>query len=282
MALRLKLLAAVVTLSAGVAVPATALATTQSGHSGDVSATFSFVGTFPNFKHQRLKIVRAGKVLYDQPVTAPALQCGNDCGPGVFRPHASSVTVRDIESDGQPDVILSLFSGGANCCFIDQVFSFDPGTMTYVKTDHDFAYEGATIKRLTSKGPYEFLSANGAFIGEFTDNADSGAPIQIWSFGGHRFTDVTRQYPKLIAADAASWLRLFKHPVSRNNTVGPIAAWAADEELLGQDKLVQSTLASEARKGDLRSPPGSAGVWPSGKRFITALNRFLRSEGYLK
>ena len=114
MALRLKLLAAVVTLSAGVAVPATALATTQSGHSGDVSATFSFVGTFPNFKHQRLKIVRAGKALYDQPVTAPALQCGNDCGPGVFRPHASSVTVRDIESDGQPDVILSLFSGGAN------------------------------------------------------------------------------------------------------------------------------------------------------------------------
>jgi hypothetical protein len=281
MALRLKLLAPLLTLAAGLAVPAGTLAKTQSGHSGDVSATFSFAGTFLNFTHQRLKIVRAGKVLYNQPVTSPATECGTQCGPGAFGSHASSVTVMDIESDGQPDVILSLFSGGANCCFIDQVFSLNAGKTTYVKTDHDFLYEGAAIKRLAANGPPEFLSANGAFIGEFTDNADSGAPIQIWSFSAHRFRDVTRaRYPNLIKADAARWLKLFKHPQVKNNTVGLIAAWAADEELLGQDKLVQSTLAFEAAKGDLRAPPGA--MLKSGKPFIKALNRFLIKNGYEK
>ena len=254
----LKLLTVLLTLAAGLAGPADAVAATQSGHSGDVSVTFSFAGTAPNVTHQRLKIVRAGKVLYNAAVSSPV--CGSQCGPGAIGSHASSVSVRDIESDGQPDVILSLFSGGADCCFVDQVFSLNAGRTTYIKTERNFAYEGAAIKDLAHNGHYQFLSGNGAFVGEFTDNADSGAPIQILSFGAHRFHDVTRQYPKLIAADAVSWLKLFEHPQTRDDTVGLIAAWAADEELLGQDKLVQSTLDSEASKGDLRSPPGSGGI----------------------
>jgi hypothetical protein len=266
-------------LSAGLALPAAALASTQSGHSGDVSATFSFTGTAPFVKHQRLKIVRAGKVIYDQAVSSPL--CADQCGPGVFGRHASSVSVRDIESDGSPDVILSLFSGGANCCFLDQVFSFDPGTMTYVETERDFAYEGAAIKDLAHNGHSEFVSSDPAFVGEFTDNAGSGAPIEILTFSARRFHDVTRQYPKQIAADAAGWLKLFHHPQTKDDTVGLIAAWAADEELLHNNKLVQLTLASEASKGDLLSPP-SGGVWPSGKRFIKALNRFLVKNGYEK
>ncbi len=280
MGLRLKPFAAWLALAAWPALAAAAVASTQSGHSGDVSATFSFTGTLPDFKHQRLKIVRAGKTLYDQPVTSPAGECGRDCGPGAFGPHASSVSVRDLESDGQPDVILSLFSGGANCCFIDQVFSLNTGRTTYVKTDHDFAYGGAAIKDLGHNGQLEFLSVDGGFVGAFTDNADSGAPLQIWSFSAHRFHDVTRQYPKLIAADAAKWLKLFRHPQTKDNTVGLIAPWAADEELLGQDKLVQSTLAAEAAKGDLRVPPEL--MLQSGKRFVSALNRFLVKNGYEK
>jgi hypothetical protein len=276
MLLRSRLLAALLTLAAGLALPAAALAATQSAHSGDVSAAFSFTGTAPNFKGQRLKIVRAGKVLYNRPVNSPL--CGEECGP-TSGSHASSLTVRDIESNGQPDVILSLFSEGANCCFLDQIFSLNPGRTAYVKTERNFDTYGATIKDLARNGRYEFLSADPAFVGQFTDNAGSGAPIQVLTFSTRRFHDVTRHYPKLIAADAASWLKLFKHTQTKDDTVGLIAAWAADEELLGHNPLVQSTLASEAAKGDLRSPP-SGGLWASGKRFIKALNRFLVHAGY--
>ena len=127
--------------------------------------------------------------------------------------------------------------------------------MTYVKTEHDFASSGATLRRLS--GQWRFLSADPGFKYAFTDGADSGEPIQIWRFAAQRFVDVTRAYPKLIRADASSWLQLFRAHIA--NGVGLIAAWAADEELLGHDALVQSTLKTERRRGDLRAGPAGSG-----------------------
>lgn len=254
------------------AATAAAKVTTQTGSSGGVTATFTFTGSAPLVSHPRLTIVLAGQELYNQPVSSH--QCGTECGPGAFGAHASSVRVLNIEGNGQPDVILELYSGGANCCFIDQVFSLDPGTMTYVKTEHVFD-TGALIKTLAPSHRWVFVSSDANFKYEFTDGADSGEPIQIWSFGSHRFSNVTRHYPKQIAADAATWLRLFKHHVA--NGVGLIAAWAADEELLGHNKLVQSTLAAYAAKGALLD--GSIGL-ATGKPFIAKLNKLLRKLGY--
>ena len=261
---------ALLTLSA----VAWARSTSQTASAGGVTATFSYSGSAVTASNPQLRIIRDGQTTYDQPVSSS--QCGNQCGPGVFGAHQSSVRVIRLQPGGEPDVILELFGGGANCCFLDQVFSYSVATHTYVKTEQDFASAGVELRRLGSARRWRFRSANDAFKYEFTDGADSGDPIQIWSFAGGAFHDVTRSYPKLIAADAARWLKLFTHHIS--NGVGVIAAWAADEELLGHDKLVQSTLASEARRGDLRDGGYIGGA--KGRRFITRLNRFLRQLGY--
>lgn len=258
-------------LSAVLAAVALARTTTQTAHAGNVSATFTFSGSAPNVKSSRLSITRAGQELYNQAVRSK--QCSPYCSPGGFGgSHPSSVKVADIEGNGSPDVVLELFSGGASCCFIDQVFTYDAGTMTYVKTEHNFAY-GAVVQKISGK--WRFRSADGAFLCAFTDCADSGEPIQIWSFSARRFHDMTRKYTRLIRSDAARWLSRFKHHVS--NGVGLIAAWAADEELLGKNRLVQSTLADEASKGNLRD--GASGL-ATGKKFIKALNKLLRRYRY--
>ncbi len=267
---RISAVALTVTLLLVVAGPAWAKTTTQTSHSGNVTATFSFTGSPPNVKHQRLTIVRAGQQVYSQAVSAHL--CGSLCGPAAVGAHASSVSVADIEGNGEPDVVLELYSGGASCCFIDQVFSYDPGTMTYSKTERNFAY-GVLLRKIS--GRWRFKSSDGAFLCAFTDCADSGQPIQIFSFSAGRFHNLTRHYPRLIRSDAAIWLHAFKHHVS--NGVGLIAAWAADEELLGNNKQVQSTLSSEAAKGKLRD--GSAGL-ASGKKFVKKLNALLRKLGY--
>ena len=241
---------------------------TQQASADGITATYTYTGSFPMITGSRLRIVKAGQELYNQPVTSPA--CGKQCGPDRFGPGASSVGVVPLESRSSPDVVLELFSGGANCCFVDQVFALDPGTMTYVKTEHDFGPAGALIKRLAPGHKWSFVSADGNFKYEFTDGADSGEPLQIWRYRALKFTDVTRQYPKLIGSDASRWLRLFGHHIA--NGVGLIAAWAADEELLGHDKLVQTTLAGEARQGKLRD--GGNGL-ATGRKFVTALNRLL-------
>ncbi len=259
-------------LAACLALPASAAAhrarvTVATSH---VSASLSGVGTPAK---TRLTIRLNGQRLYDQHVRSQF--CGTLCDVTALTPGTSPLKVLDVESDGQPDVLLGLYSGGAHCCFVDQVFSLDPGTMTYVKVEHNFLDAGARIKKLDTH--YEFLSAD-ARISEagFTDFADSGAPIQIWRVINRRFVDVTRQYPRLIKPDAAIWMKAFRSHL--RNGVGFIAAWAADEDLLGKSRLVSSTLAGLARKQRLRSTLGLP--HHSETAFVAELQKALRALGY--
>jgi hypothetical protein len=247
-----------------------ALAATQTASSGDVSATFSYKGKVPNYSHLRLTITRAGTVAYDHKVTDTAT-CGTLCWPAST---TSSLKALDLDADGEPEVLLSLYSGGANCCFVEQVFSYDAATGTYAKASQNFGDFGASIKRLS--GGVRFVGANYAFKYAFTDGADSGEPILIVKFAGGRFLDDTRSYPALIAKDAKRWLTAFKHDLK--NGVGVLAAWAADEEQLGHSRLVTSYLERQLKAGHLKS---AAGPKDSGKHFITKLRRFLKKLGYL-
>jgi hypothetical protein len=257
-----------------VAAPA-ALATTQMGHSGNVTATFTFQGKYPNYRDETISIAQGANVFYNQPVVTKF--CGRICAPGSIFGKQSSVHVVDLEHDGQPDVVLDLFSGGAHCCYIDQIFSFDPGTMTYIETEHDFGDPGERISDLGSNGHHEFLTADDSFAYRFTDYASSGLPIEILTFSGGKFQNVTRSYPKLIARDAAVWLKAFTGMAKQHyqDSVGVIAAWAADEDMLGHTKLVSNYLAQQLRAGHLN------GAQSRGQKFVTSLQRFLHQRGYL-
>ena len=266
-------------LTACLALPASAAAAAH-GHAAarrgivattsHVSASLSGVGTPAK---TRLTIRLNGEKLYDQHVHSRF--CGTLCDVTPLSPGRSPLKVLDVESNGQPDVLLGLYSGGAHCCFIDQVFSLDPGTMTYVTVEHNFLDAGAKIVKLDAH--YEFLSAD-ARIAEagYTDFADSGAPVQIWRVIDRRFINVTRQYPALIKPDAARWMNAFRHHLS--NGAGFIAAWAADEDLLGKSKLVASTLADLARRHQLHSTLGLP--HRSETAFVAELQRDLRALGY--
>ena len=255
-----------------------ALATTQTAQSGNVSATFTFSGKYPNYAGLRMTIAQGGTILYDQPVVSEL--CGKYCAPGAPSGKQQSVHVLDLEHNGQPDVLLDLYSGGAHCCWFEQVFSFDPGTMTYFVTQHDFGDPGDQLVDLGHDGRFEFLTADDSFAYEFTDFAASGLPIQIVTFSGRHFTRVTRQYPKLIARDAARWLKAF-HSMARqhySDSVGVVAAWAADEELLGHVRLVNRFLAKQVRAGHLNS--ALSPEEPGGAKFVAKLRKFLRTRGY--
>jgi hypothetical protein len=253
---------------------ALAKTTVQTASAGGVSATYTFHGSYPNFSHESLVIKRSGQVAYDQAVAYPGL-CGSICAPGSTNAKYPSVQVKDIEHDGSPDVILTLYSGGANCCLLEQVFWYDPGTMTYFRAERDFGDYGANLEDLSHNGIDEFVGANPVFKYEFTDGAASGEPVQVLTFSAGKFKDVTRKYPKLIAKDAAKWLKAFKGNLQDGD--GLIAAWAADEDELGHSAQVASYLQKEAKAGDLRSP-----LLPGGEKFIKHLDSFLRKQGYLK
>ncbi len=273
---RLIALIVAVTATSLFAAPA-ALGKTQTASSGAVSATFTFQGKVPNFHGLHMTISRGGTVLYSHPVVSKF--CGKLCWPGPAVARRSSVQVVDLEHTGEPDVVLDLYSGGAHCCTVVEIFSFDPGTMTYVETERTFGDPDARVVDLAHNGQFEFLTADDSFAYRFTDYAASGLPIEILTFAGGQFTDVTRSYPKLIAKDAAFWLKAFKRMAGDHysDSVGVIAAWAADQYLLGHVKLANRYLHRQATAGHLNAPFAGGGT-----RFVAKLHKFLRRRGYLR
>jgi hypothetical protein len=255
-----------------------ASASTEGASASGVTATFTFNGRVPNFRGERLSITRAGVLAYKQPVVSRFCK---PCVPGSLaftRP--SSVHVVDLEHTGEPDVVLDLSTGGAHCCTVEQIFSYDPISATYIKRiERDFGDPLVQIVDLAHNGRVELLTADDRFAYEFTDFASSGLPIQIFTFTAGRFIDVTRHYRGRVARDAAGWLRVFKDQASFHyqDSVGVIAAWAADEDLLGHLKLVRRYLAQQSAAGHLNAP-----FRPGGKKFVAELQRFLRAHGYAR
>ncbi|HEX4010817.1 MAG TPA: hypothetical protein VHX62_12445 [Solirubrobacteraceae bacterium] len=263
--------AAVATLALAAAPSALAKTTTKTAHSGNVKATLTYSGAYPTFSHERLTIRRSGRVYYSEPVVG--MVCGRACAP-------VGVRLVNLEGDGQSDVVLELFTGGAHCCTIAQVFTYDPGTMTYAKSQHDFGDPGYRLSSLAHNGVNEFVTADDWFAYEFTDFAASGLPIQILRFSTGHFLDITRTYPALVAKDATVWLNAFNSMAKQHysDSVGVIAAWAADEDLLGNSQTVATFLTQQAQAGHLNS---ALNPKEKGQKFITALDNFLRKHGYL-
>jgi hypothetical protein len=275
--MRRSLIALLVLAAFALLAPA-ALATTQTATQGAVTATFTYKGHYPNYSGLHLTIAQSGSVLYDAAVQSKA--CGKFCAPGATGAKASSVQIIDLDHIGQPNVILSLFTGGAHCCSVQQIFTFDPGTMTYGETEHDFGDPGTRIEDLSHDGRFEFVTADDRFAYAFTDFAASGLPLQILTFTGSHFQDVTDNYPALIRKDAANWLKTYAHLDHGHDidSVGVIAAWAADEYRLGKVAATNRYLHQQAKAGHLKSALG-AGV-AQGQKFVAKLQTFLRRHGY--
>ncbi len=246
--------------------PAVAIAGTQTATSGDVTATLTWQGQDPQVKDLRLEISQAGTVAYDQPVTSNA--CGTLCGPAGTSMSSKSVQVLDLSSNGELEVLVALYSQGAHCCFVDQVFSPSAALGGYVMTQRNFENSGAALRDCNHNGRTEFVSANNAFAYEFTDFAESGLPIQIFKFSGLKFVDVTRSYPALISKDASLWWRAYRSDPD-SGRVGLIAAWAADEYNLGRGRAASRTLAAQVSDHRVTA------------RFVKRLRSFLKRTGYI-
>jgi hypothetical protein len=270
--LSLTLLAA----SAAAAAFAASTAHTIKASSGGVTAVLSYrhdsapAALIP-YRDMRLAIGGGGRSRYDRPVSA--LLCGRECWPASGVPGVPVLGVAALDPGRGPDVVVNLYSGGAHCCWITQVFSYRGSA--YAVAQRDFGDPGAALRHLG--GGWAFVSADDRFAYEFTSFAFSGLPVAIWRFHEGHFVDVTRAFPARVAADASRQYADYLANGRQGLGLGFIAAWAADEALLGKSGHAAKTLVSLAAAGQLRSGDGFA---RSGRAFIAQLAGFLAKTGY--
>ena len=262
--------------------PTAARADEVTVQAGAVSATLSYTLDDDGRTEGpiRMKVSRGGAVLFDEDLDIPP------CADGfcvLERPPPEGtgpIRIRDLDADGEPEVLTSVFTGGAHCCFIDALLTLRPDASAYDLTAHDYAHSGRRIGDIDGDGRPELVSYDSGFAYAFASYAGSGFPVQIWQIDGGEWVDVTGGFRGRVRADARYWWRAYRRSLRGRygEPLGPLAAWAADEYRLGRRAFALRILRRERRRG--RLGPDGIDIWPSGRRFIRELDTLLRRAGY--
>jgi hypothetical protein len=252
----------------------------QTATSGQVTATVSWRGNFAETRNFRLTIDRSGARALDTRVRSrecPRQTRGFACPwPAGDEPLA----VRELDGDGEPEVIVGGFTGGAHCCVLALVYRWNGSG--YATAEHNFLDPGYRLEDLDRDGRYEFRSADARFAFLYGSFAESVFPVQIVRFEGTRFADVTRAFPDAVAKDTRRVRREYRRRTNSSNQLGvrsALAAYVADLYQLDRGRAANRTLRSALRRGLLE--PGRFTVGPDGRKFIRNLKRHLHRWGYI-
>jgi hypothetical protein len=196
-----------------------------------VSATLSYVPVRFGVYYVRLVVDHGGMRVYDKRVQPYSRDFRSNQPLGVAFSPGTSIEVRDLDGDGEPEILVDFWTGGAHCCIWTRLYHWDGST--YASVVHWWGDTGYDIGGVNGEVVLE--SADDRFAYAFSSYAGSGFPIRIWGYVGGRLADTTKRYRSLVAQDATQMWGYYAEAKKDHVEVrGLLAAWAADECRLGR------------------------------------------------
>jgi hypothetical protein len=247
----------------------------ERARAGDVEAVFSYSYDPAKFRFtkQRLTIRRSGAVRFAARLRRPP-DGGLNAQPAGYFSHRRSVSITDLDGDGEPEVLLDLYWGGAHCCWYTQIYRHAPATTRYRALVHVWGNFGYVLADLDHVGKQELVTRDDRFSYAFASFADSRSPVRIYSYRLGRLSLETTKYPAEIRRDAtALWREAMARRRGRSNQ-GIMAAWTADRCLLGRSAAAFRAIDRLSRTGRVHGELPRA-------RFENRLRSFLQRTGYL-
>jgi hypothetical protein len=248
--------------------------------SGPVEATLGWSAGDIWGEHPQLIIRRDGEQKLDVALEEECRACSVIANPG-----DDALYLQDLDGDGDPEVFVDTYSGGAHCCTIVPIYRWDGAAGRYRRLTAFFGNAGFTLDDLDHDGRPEFVTSDDRFSYRFTAYAFSARPPLVLAYGTNRdgkvaLRDVTAGFPQLVRDDARAWLRELPRARKEGDPRGIVAAYVADLWLLGRKGEANRFLRRALRRGDLRSQFADDTLWKSGRAYIRDLKRFLRRHGY--
>ena len=271
--------AAALAVALGIVIAPTAAAAprphVERARAGVVEVTFSYAYDAAKFgfSRQRLVIRRAGVTRFAAALRRPPSP-GGRAQPANYFDHRRSVSVRDLDGDGEPEVVLDLYWGGAHCCWYTQIYRYVSAAGTYRPLVHVWGNLPYRLEDLDRDGMPELVAHDDRFSYAFSSFADSRWPIRILRYNAGTLTFVTKSYARQIGRDATALWKEAMSPAGKRDNYGRLAAWAADECMLGHSAAALATLEQLRLSGRLHGQPKPAA-------YLKHLRRFLRRTGYL-
>lgn len=227
----------------------------------------------PDYKNIRLVILRSGKISYQSAVGHYPGRFATVWPAGAGQ--HNTMKFRDLDGDGQPELLVDLYMGGAHCCTWTDVYRSASGSWSVSR----HLWGDPTYQLIPQKGGrgLDFLTGDDSFAYAFTDYADSLFPVQIWRYRSGVFTNVTRSYPSRIRSDAArNWHYATLMHRQGSSDRGAYAAWLADECLLGSCPPAYTHIEALGSA----ALTGTYGENDSVAHYLQTLRSFLRKNGY--
>jgi subtilisin-like proprotein convertase family protein len=247
---------------------------------GPVTADLSFRETNSYYRDLRVTVRRRGVLALAAPVSRFACRdCAVTGVDTVLSPRP--VSVRDLDGDGEPEVLLDLYTGGAHCCFYTVILRYDGrGYRGSVAFWGDPGYE---LRDLDGDGRPELVTADDRFAYQFSAYVFSILPVRVEHYDHGRLLDVTSRYPWLVRREARrlSTLYVKTHRQRDVDQRGLLAGWLADEYRLGRQDEGWRLIEAAYRRGELSAPRVDL-IWPAGRKYLTALRAFLVKTGYTR
>ena len=272
-------------LAAAAAIGIAALAPVSvSASSGPVTATMTATGaasgtSITDAVGLRVAVARNGIVAFDAALRPCRFGCAAD-DPTAAR--FAELKLRDLDGDGEPEVLVDRSDGFNPCCTLETaILRRDPATGYYGELDRHWG-ENYRVAELDHAAGAELLTGDMRFYERFVPRvAGFQLPLKILRLSGPRLVDVTRAFPARVRRHASSLSRLIRstdaiadgrrsgnRTLARAGLMPQLAAYAAEERLLGRRAVGDRRVTSEVRHGRV-----SAG-------FRRVLMGFLARTGY--
>jgi hypothetical protein len=245
---------------------------------GAVQATLTWAAAQYGNKDPHLVVTRAGAPAFDASPVVAGSACSEDgCAYAASGKRDAPLQVVDLDADGEPEVLVDAYTGGAHCCALTEILRFN-GT-AYATSEASWGNIGYELKDLDRHGRPDFVTADDAFSYAFSSYAGSYHPPLVLDYDATAkgfFTDVTRRFPALARKNAKDALHTLARARRQHfETLGVVSAYVADLYLLGRGREVRPYLARARKRGDLRNAGGRAP-----KSFERQLLAFLHKQGY--
>jgi len=245
---------------------------------GAVQATLTWGKAEFGVADPRLVIARAGATAFDGSPVAASEGCRD--GYCSFLPSGkrkSALQVVDLNGDGEPEVLVDAYTGGAHCCAVTELAAFN-GT-GYAIQELEWGNTGYELQDLDGDGKPELIGFDDVFAGAFSSFAASFFPPRVVDYDPSvkgALRDVTDHFPALVRKNQRSALHaLSRARKQRAETLGIVAAYVADFYLLGDPGHAKPYLERARRRGDLRTISGRAP-----RSYERRLLAFLKKHGY--
>jgi len=160
------------------------------------------------------------------------------------------VQVVDLDGDSEPEVVVTVYTGGASCCFGVRVYRWN--RRTYAPSQLLGLGGLYRIDRL-GDGSQAFAAHTEFLLAG--PHSCAGYPVQLIAYRRGSFSDVTNAHPQAVSRDARQWKRRWPRRCGNGPAIDFLGAYLIDLHRLGQTAASEQAIDRARSKGYFDAHP---------------------------